>query len=157
MPTFNNLSELNLYVSQVLTDVVKNEVAEAVRKELIASMEQNVYTPYSPKKYSRRSSDGGLSDPNNIQIVKEAHAKDYAHFIIENITKGNGWDDYSGKLINSMIEGSDGFAGNPVIGMPARPYTEDAYDFMTRGIGRNTILEALNSGLAKRGINIKIK
>ncbi|MEJ7218480.1 hypothetical protein [Staphylococcus gallinarum] len=157
MPNFKNLSELNAHISIALQDVIQNEVANAVRKEWIASMEKNVYDPYKPKKYSRRSTDGGLSDPNNIQIVKESHAKDHALFILENLTRGNGWDDYAGKLINSMIEGSDGFAGNPVIGMPARPYTEDAVDFMTRGIGRNTILEALNSGLAKRGLNINIK
>lgn len=156
MPSFNNLTELQGYLVNVITDVIKNEVADAVRKEWISIMEKNVYDAYQPFQYQRRGSQGGLADPKNIQIVNKKVAKDNALFVLENMTKGNGWDDFAGKLINSMIESESGFAGNPKTGMPARPFTEEAYAFMTTGIGRNTILQALNDGLVRRGIQVKM-
>ncbi len=157
MPQFSNLQSLNNYVLRAITEVMRNEVADAVRQEWIAMMEKNVYGVYEPYSYERRHKYGGLADPRNIQIVSEKVAADSATIVMENLTKGQGWDHYYGDLINTMIESADGFAGNSALGMPKRPYTEEAVDFMTKGIGRNTILDALTSGLARRGININIK
>lgn len=76
-------------------------------------------------------------------------------FLIENVTKGNG--ENLDEFINELIEGLDGFAGNPSTGMPARPYTEYAYSNLISSASRNDMLEALYKGLRKRGFNVSVK
>ena len=71
MPHFSDLQSLNNYVLRAITEVMRNEVADAVRQEWIAMMEKNVYGTYQPWSYERRHKQGGLADPRNIQIVSE--------------------------------------------------------------------------------------
>lgn len=62
MPHFSDLQSLNNYVLRAITEVMRNEVADAVRQEWIAMMEKNVYGTYQPWSYERRHKQGGLAD-----------------------------------------------------------------------------------------------
>lgn len=156
MPTFKNTAELEVYLEKVTRQVITEDVIPVVIQEWLEVQEERVYNSYSPRLYDRRGRTGGLADPRNIQI-SESKINSLTTFVLENITKGNGWDTWNGKLINDLIESEDGFAGNPSTGMAARPYTEETVANLISGVSRNSILEALHSGFAKRGINIKIK
>lgn len=156
MPTFRNTAEMQIYLEKIMRDVMREDVIPVIVNEWLEVQDERVYNSYSPFEYERRGSTGGLADPNNIQ-VSEHKVNSVSSFVLENITKGNGWDNWNGKLINDLIEGADGFAGNPANGMPARPYTEEAVANLKSGVSRNELLHAIEKGFAKRGININIK
>lgn len=154
---FKNPNDLEQAFKAALIDVIKNEVYEVVRDELIDEVENRVYSTYSPTKYQRRESQGGLSDPKNYAISTPRITDKTARFVIENITKGNGWDEFNGRLINDLIEGTSGFAGDPNTNMPARPYTEYAYANLISSASKNEMKRALVDGLRVHGFNITIK
>lgn len=156
MPTFRNTAEMQIYLEKIMRDVMREDVIPVIVNEWLEVQDERVYNSYSPYQYERRGATGGLADPNNIQ-VSEHKVNSVSSFVLENITKGNGWDSWNGRLINDLIEGADGFAGNPATGMPARPYTEEAVANLKSGVSRNELLHAIESGFAKRGININIK
>lgn len=156
MPTFSNLHQLEEYVKKQVEDVIRHEVFEVVRDEWLETQWDRVYLDYEPNKYKRREDNGGLNDPKNIEM-KEYVSKDLTSFVMENVAKGAGWDEWSGKLINDMIEGSSLFAGDPARNMPARPYTQETVDDLTHGVSRNIVLQALKDGLRRRGLDIEIR
>lgn len=156
MPTFRNTAEIQFYLEKIMREVMREDIIPVIINEWLEVQEERVYNSYSPFEYERRGKSGGLADPNNIQI-SEHKVNSVSSFVLENITKGNGWDNWNGKLINDLIESEVGFAGNPSNGMPARPYTEEAVANLKSGVSRNEVLQAIESGFAKRGININIK
>ncbi|EKI4463981.1 hypothetical protein PCV68_000958 [Staphylococcus pseudintermedius] len=153
--TVSDLSQLEAMFAVALRDTINNEVFEVIRDELIMEMERRVYDVYEPKRYQRRGSSGGLKDPDNYVITMPYISDKKMSFLIENLTKGNG--DTLDDFINDLIEGVDGFAGDPSLGMPARPYTEYAYSNLISSVSRNDMLEALYKGLRKRGFNVSVK
>ncbi|PCF50176.1 hypothetical protein [Staphylococcus delphini] len=153
--TVSDLSQLEAMFAVALRDTINNEVFEVIRDELIMEMERRVYDVYEPKRYQRRGSSGGLKDPDNYVITMPYISDKKMSFLIANLTKGNG--DTLDDFINDLIEGVDGFAGDPSLGMPARPYTEYAYSNLISSVSRNDMLEALYKGLRKRGFNVSVK
>ncbi|MGO4021836.1 hypothetical protein AB2L37_00845 [Staphylococcus pseudintermedius] len=153
--TVSDLSQLESMFAIALKDTINNEVFDVIRDELIMEMERRVYDVYQPKRYERRGSSGGLKDPDNFVISMPYISDKKMSFLIENVTKGNG--ENLDEFINELIEGIDGFAGNPSTGMPARPYTEYAYSNLISSASRNDMLEALYKGLRKRGFNVSVK
>lgn len=155
MPNFNNHKQLEEYIRQAIDSTIQNEVFEVIRDEWLDVQDRRVYQSYEPSRYQRRQNDG-LSDPANIKISPPKISTGLTEFVMENIAKGNGWDDWNGRLINDMIEGSDGFAGNPATGMPARPYTEETVANLTSGISREAVKQAFENGLKRFGLSITI-
>lgn len=155
MTTFNSPAQLEVYLREAIDSVIKNEVFNVIRKEWLETQNERVYSVYEPKKYRRRDTNG-LSDPSNIILHPPNNSAVMVEYVMENIAKGNGWDEWNGKLINDMIEGSTGFAGDPANGMPARPYTEETVANLTSGIARDTIKQAIFDGMKKHGISITI-
>ncbi len=154
MPTFKNLKEMELYIQYAIEEVIEKELFPVVRDTWLEFQHDNVYEVYNPIKYKRRGTNEGLADPDNIVMLDPKKSKELTEFVMVNIATG-ATEDFEDVLINKLIEGEDGFAGNPLTGMPARPYTEEAVDFLAKGIGRNIVKQALHDGLMKRGINIK--
>lgn len=157
MPTFSNTAQIEAYIRNAIDDVIRKEVFDAIRDVWLETQYEKVYMTYEPTKYSRREDDGGLNDPDNIILNAPANTGNITQYVLENITKGNGWDEWNGKLINDMIESSDGFAGNPLTGMPARPYTQETVEEITNGVSRDVVKTALQNGLRRHGLTINIK
>lgn len=70
MATFSNLKDLEKYINQkskVAMNKGKN-VKEVVVDELIESIEKNVYDEYSPRRYKRQTTNGGLTDRDNFAM-----------------------------------------------------------------------------------------
>jgi hypothetical protein len=68
--TLKNLSELKKYVdAKVKESLQKDEkIKDVVVDEMIQSIEENVYSQYTPRMYERQKDDGGLTDPSNFKV-----------------------------------------------------------------------------------------
>lgn len=156
MAKFETPKQLQTYLTKVIDDVIRNEVKTAIVEIWLAVQEERVYGTYeNPSRYNRRREDGGLADPDNIVFADVQGFKNGMSYVLENITTGAGWDDYVGKKINALIEGEAGFAGDPVTGMPPRPYTEEAVGIINSN--PTAMKDALNKGFARHGIRITIR
>lgn len=152
---YKSLSQLEADFRLAIIDTLQNEVFTVIKNELMEEMQKRVYDTYTPKRYERRHADGGLLD--GIEISKPIVGNNTVSFVIENLATGNSSGDFSGKLINDLIESQEGFAGDPTKNMPARPYTEYAYSNLVSSASKNDVKQALYSGLKARGFDITIK
>lgn len=70
MPDFSDLESLRKYLESNMQQVLEKEVFEAIREEMIKTIDDEVYGKYNPtgiNKYVRKESQGGLKDPANIK------------------------------------------------------------------------------------------
>lgn len=68
VPSFNNLSQLQKYIEQQSSKVLKTEVANTVTQEMSDTIKEVEYPKYEPTQYVRQMDDGGLSDVRNMQV-----------------------------------------------------------------------------------------
>lgn len=153
MATFKNPKQLELHLNKVIDDIIRHEVKDVIVEIWLEVQKERVYKTYDPIQYDRRLEDGGLADPDNIVFADFQKFKGGLHYVLENITEGAG--DVVGKKINALIEGTDGFAGDPVTGMPARPYTEEAVSLIKSH--PTAMKTALSQGFARHGIKTTIR
>ena len=130
-------------LDSAIDSALETEVADAARKCIAWSAENNVYTAYTPKVlYSRRGSAGGLTAEANIQAT--AGGKELT---VRNITGLQNLysDTWQENLTNLVESGSYSFhmqlAG-------ARPFMDEAKELLMSGPGQ----QALHAGLARQGI-----
>lgn len=155
MTKFDTPKQLKSYLTMVIDDIIRNEVRETIVDIWLKVQAERVYGTYIPKEYVRRREDGGLADPDNIEFADVQSFKNSVNYVLENITIGNGWDDYVGRKINALIEGASGFAGDPATGMPPRPYTEEAIGVINSH--PTAMKEALSKGFARHGVRVTIR
>lgn len=153
MATFKNPKQLELHLNTVIDDIIRHEVKDAIVEIWLEVQKERVYKTYDPIQYDRRLEDGGLADPDNIVFADFQKFKGGLHYVLENITEGAG--DVVGKKINALIEGEAGFAGDPVTGMPPRPYTEEAVRLINSH--PTAMKTALTQGFARHGIKTTIR
>lgn len=153
MATFKNPKQLELHLNKVIDDIIRHEVKDTIVEIWLEVQKERVYKTYDPIQYDRRLEDGGLADPDNIVFADFQKFKGGLSYVLENITEGAG--DVVGEKINALIEGTDGFAGDPVTGMPARPYTEEAVSLIKSH--PTAMKTALSQGFARHGIKTTIR
>jgi hypothetical protein len=111
MPSFDNLKDLFKYVEKEVSDSMKKEVSEVVKKVQQKAIEDEVYDKYNivggsqqePYVYERRRDHGGLSDPNNMIEVVQVIGNEIV-LQVTNITKGK---DDSGLYVAELVEYGD--------------------------------------------------
>lgn len=153
MAKFNTPKQLESHLINVIDDIIRNEVKETIVKIWLEVQKERVYKSYDPIQYDRRKDEGGLADPENIDFVDVQKFKGGLHHVLENLTEGAG--DAVGAKINALIEGQAGFAGDPVAGMPPRPYTEEAVGLINSH--PTAMKTALSQGFARHGIKTTIR
>lgn len=124
--TFNNLKDLELYLKNVVNDVLSDEVAEMVKDKQQDHIMDDVYLQYNivdgqrkePYVYDRRYYEGGLVDRDNIVAKVEDGT-----LTVTNITKGqDGVDNLAG-----LIEYGDNSAYGQYDWKYNRDNTQDQY------------------------------
>lgn len=150
---FHSPQQLEKQLTTIMDNVIRTELKEAIVEIWLQVQQEEVYDAYpSPARYNRRGDEGGLADPDNIDIVDTIGFKNGVQYVLENITEGAG--DSVGEKINALIEGKGGFAGDPQKGMPARPYTEEAVQIINEN--PSSVKDALVKGFARHGIKINV-
>lgn len=130
-------------LDSAIDSALENEVADAARKCIAHSAENNVYTAYTPKVlYSRRGSAGGLSAEANIQATaggKELTVRNATG--LQNLYGGGRQE-----ILTNIVE-SGSYSYHMQLAGP-RPFMEEAKDLLMNGPGQ----QALHAGLARQGI-----
>lgn len=137
----------------IASDVLMNEVRDAIVKVWLEHQQELVYDQYDPVQYVRRHSDGGLADESNISEIITGAVNKEIELTLMNTTTGE--NDAAGRLINELIEGTAGFAGDPDTGMPPRPYTEPAIRYLQSN--RDIIRNAIQRGYARHGVVVRVR
>lgn len=105
-----NISELKTEILKYVQEGLETKVFETVQDEEVEKIQEVVYKVYKPREYTRRYSDDGLSDKDNIKknILND---DDEVTLFVTNQTKGN--PDYlhginADKYIAMIVETGDG-------------------------------------------------
>ena len=150
-----NLQELRNEIMKRVNTSLKEDVGEKVKEIMLEHIETDVYNAYEPKTYSRRSDDGGLSDPDNIVVQRE-----YDGIVsIENVTVGREFyfqdreairSDNADSPLTPIIETGKGYDyWNKSF---PRPFVKNTVD----EIVQDKIIEnTLKKGLKKQGLEVK--
>ena len=137
-----NVSSLDALLDRIEKDIrstLENEVAETVKDDMQAAIQNGVYNSYAPKQYSRRKEKGGMLDRKNIESRIDGDTltvRDVAPL-------DNGRTDYA--LDEIVVNG----LGN--MPFPRDFYSECADKLETTG----DHIEAMKRGLKKRGYGVK--
>ena len=127
-------SEITLEFNNVMASI-KNEVQAVLHgniekfKDIVSKeVHSSVYTAYSSARYERRGDSGGLSDVNNYE-VEEGNLS----LTLTNKTEsGTNYWKYSYSVpITEIVENG---TGDGWVGVPARPFMENALDEFAYGI-----------------------
>jgi hypothetical protein len=154
MANFNSIEELLKYA---LKDAEKSlqqdpKIKKVVVDELIPSIEQNVYTPYTPSPsslYTRHMEHGGLTDPANFEA--EPVDNGVSIYSTREGTDGHGDDVY----VASIIEGKNPYSIQDRWGYgyeKPRHFVEPARDALEQS-GKH--VEALKEAMKSKGYEIK--
>lgn len=150
--SYTSLSHLHRDLSKIIADVVLTDVRDEIVRIWLEHQAERVYDTYDPMRYERRADKGGLADPQNIETQISGAVTKELYVTLENITTGA--TDHVGKFINDLIEGKQGFAGDPNLGMPPRPYTEFAIEEIQKNPIR--LQKAIIKGFARHGIKVTV-
>lgn len=137
--TFNNLNDLFKHIEEDVNNTLENEVAETVKDDLLVSIHNDVYSAYSPEHYKRRMVNGGFSNRSNLEAT-----------VYDGVLKV--------RDVAPLDNGQTGYALDDIIihGYGNQPFARN-YISRTEERLRDTKdhVEALKSGLKKRGIDVK--
>lgn len=137
--TFKNLDSLMKHIQNDITDVLKNEVADTAKSHMLETIQADVYDAYDPEHYTRRLSNNGLLDEDNIETVVTDNTltvRDVAP--LDNARKD--WD------LDDII----------IHGYGTQPFPRDYVSSTTeRLLKTNDHTEAMKQGLQGKGYNVK--
>ena len=156
---FKSIEELNAYLQKQIDEVLKNEVAKAVKDQIHIGVVDEVYNVKrpdgTPKKYERRGvadGSGGLADRERMIVrprgVGRISITDEADF---NPTNGTYGDIDRGKSLGENIE--KGYGDRQKWYNKGRPFMEHARENLISG---KYHIEAMKKGLKEKGIDAKV-
>lgn len=134
-----NLNALMKHIEKDMQKVLENEVAETVKENMKAAVDENVYDVFTPEFYNRRMENGGLTDSNNLQATISENVltvRDVAPL-------DNGRTDYE---LDEII----------VKGWGKQPFPRDFYGGTAERLENNgDHIKAMKDRLRKRGYTVK--
>ena len=137
--TFKNLDTLMTHIEKDMQKVLKNEVAETVKENMKAAIDENVYNAYTPEYYHRRMENGGLADKDNMEATISGNV-----LMVRDVAPlDNGRTDY--ELDRIIVEG-----------LGKQPFPRDFYGGTAERLEDNgDHIKAMKDGLRKRGYTVK--
>ncbi|MCM3273899.1 hypothetical protein [Paenibacillus elgii] len=143
MPTFNNLKELEKHLNEKIAKSLKNEVAKATVKTMQEEIKETVYNVYEPKVYHRHYYQGGLLDPDNIEVEVTGDNS----ISVENIRHDGE------REVAYIVETGDGYySGAPSVLTNGRRFTAST---RKRLIKEDILRKAMKDGLNRQGIDTR--
>lgn len=137
--TFDNINDLFKYVDNKTKDAMKNEVADTAKSAMSEAVNTDVYYVYDPVWYTRRGTNGGLSDTENFTV----------HEIQDGIEITNDTPLDNGCMSPRL----DDIICN---GLGKQPFPRDFYKGTADILERSDDLRAaLKEGLKARGIDVE--
>lgn len=150
---FKNLADMQkglisiIQDALVTTDDVRSEVARVESK----AVEEYVYAKYTPEQYRRRGLNGGLSDPDNLELMEDGNNGKTIRLAFENTTMGN--DSMEGEYISDDMENgtmdwenSDGAWNTP------RPFLKHATEELK---SNDNLRQSVIKSLKSKKLNVK--
>lgn len=145
MPTFDSWSALEKHIRKQVNDVLDKEVANAVKDEIIMSVDEVVYGSGSPLVYERR----GLS-PNSEGLggrsqMHHTVSQDGVLEVTDDAEAKNDWDMNLTEAIEYGYSNRETWYNQP------RPFMENARENLRDG---KYHVERMKEGLEKRGFKV---
>lgn len=148
---FKNLSELANYINKLTKESLQNDskIKDVVVDEMVKSIEENVYSEYTPRLYERQKEHGGLTDPQNF--TTESTQDGVAIYSTRKGTDKNGTDVYVSEIIEGYapysIEDKWGYGYEA-----KREFVEPAREQL-RNNGK--LEDALRDSLKRKGVDVR--
>ena len=104
MTVLKSIKDLEKYVNQKAKVALNKgrNVKEVVVEELIDNINENIYDQYSPRRYSRQTTDGGLTDRDNFAMDETKDG--VAIYSTREATDAQGNDVYAMEIIEGHAD-----------------------------------------------------
>jgi len=151
---FNNLDDIEAYITRQINNGLKNEVARVVKDTMADEIQTTVYGVYSPIMYERRYGNGGLSDERNMrdELVSDGV------LAVSNETPLNDryGSSYSRKSLSEIVISGEGYMYHSQYGNNGYEQPRDFIDATIRSLqSTGAHVEALKNALRKAGIDAR--
>lgn len=121
---FNNLTDLENYIKKQIASSMVSDVAESIKEVEIEMIQKDVFNPYTPFLYQRRSV-GGIDDPSNMNTSEPNIVGNQISISISN--DATGFNDTTFKIAPLIEYGDAKYTGNDV--------GQGEYDFKFNHVG----------------------
>jgi hypothetical protein len=159
---FNNVEELEKYLTQKINNSLEEEVSKQARKTMKEVIETEVYAKYTPyedvkKPYTRQRKDGGLLDDENIHtgLVNDGE------LVIRN-TRTNEHDDELGystspyRDVAAIVEYGTNYNWNNSKIYHIQPFPRPFHEKTAERLKQEGLAKkALTDGLKRNGLDVK--
>jgi hypothetical protein len=98
----SDFDELNQNLMLIIADVIKHEVADAVKLEESETIKETLYAEFQPMDYQRRKDNGGLSSQVNMQTSAASISGYTATVHVRNVTQGKAWRNNGVQMIDNV-------------------------------------------------------
>lgn len=147
MPEFSTIAQLEKFLQQKINDVLNNEVARAVKEEILMAVDEVIYRPQEPERYKRRgltTSSTGLGGITQMHHTMQNGVLE----VTDDAKPFNKWD--NGYTLAENIE--YGYGQRDTWYNKPRPFIEHA-----RGKLRSNKYHifAMKEGLGKKGLDVE--
>ena len=149
-----NLKELEQELYKRINTALDTDVANTIKNVMSNHIRDDVYNKHKPKYYSRRGSNGGLADTENLKAT-------LSELFVQNVTLGSktfyskhaqGYvpSGNANKFITPIIESGVGYdAWDDAF---PRPYVQNTHDDLEQN---HYHTEAMKRSLKKQGLEVK--
>ena len=105
----SDVEALKALMGDIIENVMKTDGLETVKMKMTEAITEHVYGAYespAPRetRYERRMDDGGLIDPENIDMVKYERTEDTHVMTVKNLRTG-----YKGRNVADTVERGTGY------------------------------------------------
>lgn len=136
---FDSLDSLFQHIETQIQDVMRHEVADTAKETVRDAVQEDVYSVYTPKVYTRREDNGGMSDMENYSVESIQGG-----IVIKNNAPLD--DGGNSPRLDKIVVFGEGRHPFP------RDFYSGAYDMLERSKAH---VSALKKGLKDCGIDVK--
>ena len=148
--TFKNKSQLANYLQGLIAYSLQEEDMQKVIKDTMKEhLETDVYAKYTPYVYQRRKEDGGLLDPDNIEIKPVNNNSLDTTISVKETAEYNGYPD--NQFYETLAERIEyGIPNGRLPYKKPRPFMQETYeDLKKSGVVKKTLKKNMQKHIAK--------
>lgn len=148
---FDSIEALFSYIEDDISKVLRNEVLDTVKEEMVEATETAVYSQYDPTQYIRRRGNDGLEDIRNIDYEDVSKTEiDVRNYARTNPAYGGG-----NEFLDEFIVYGDRYTWTHSRIYQMQPFRRDFYfETMQRLQSNMKYLQTFKNAMKKKGYDI---
>ncbi len=122
MSISSEISALKQQLGDAIETAMRTVVLDVVKESMVRAIDDVVYDAYEPTQYVRREAEGGLTDPENIDIESYDRSETQHTMVVKNYR-----NDFGGRDVAEIVNKGTGYTWKDSAIYQMQPYPRPFY------------------------------